>query len=102
MFRLVSYSDRSAPALSIGCLPAAVFGVVVGTPVVFTPHQSLPLFPSILVLGVLCGLITWATHATVRMLAAHGRAAAWGVAAGFVLAAALVAALVALLITVTT
>ena len=97
---LMSYGDRAA-SLSIGCLPATVFGAVIGS-VAFIPHQRFSLLPFILVLGALCGLITWATNATVPKMAQRGRGAAWGVAAGFLLAGFLGATLCALLIVSTT
>jgi hypothetical protein len=101
----VSYSERSSPTINIGCLPAGIFGLLIGAPVAFMsvmgecvdangslascPHKRLDLLAIALIIAAACLLITWTTNHMVRRLTHRGRGAAWGVAAGFALATAL-------------
>ena len=64
------------------------------------PNERLALLAIVAVTASLCLLITWATNRMVRQLAERGRHAAWGVAAGFALAACLVGLLYALLLVI--
>jgi hypothetical protein len=102
----MAYRDQPAPILKLGCLPAAAFGVVVGLPAAFgalvgecvdqsgsvgnCPNEGWSLLLIITVVGSLCALITWVTNRVVGLLKQRGQFAAWGVATGFALAAALV------------
>jgi len=112
----MSYKQPSSLTLGVGCLPAAIFGLMVGAPAAFLtvmgecvgknghvgscPHERLELLTIVLVTGALCLLITWATNRMVRGLAQQDRGPGWGVVAGFGLAAALVLMLFALLVAV--
>ena len=107
----MGYSDR---ALSIGCLPAAVFGFVVGAPAAFgtlmgecvdesgrtanCPNEGLLLLAIVTVTASLCLLITWATNRLARTMAERGRGAGWAVAGGFALAAMLALTLYGMLL----
>ena len=106
----MSYRERLPPTIDIGCLPAAVFGVLTGTPAAFLivmaecedanglvascPQERLELLFVALVIAGGCLLITWATNRMVGSLTQRGLGAAWGVCAGFALAAALCVALI--------
>jgi hypothetical protein len=102
----MSYRDRPVPILRLGCLPAVVFGIIVGLPAVFVnfvgecvdektgrtgdcPNEGWQFLLILLVVGSLCALITLVTNRLVSLVTQKGHFAAWGVAAGFVLAAAL-------------
>lgn len=110
----MGYVDRPPPTLSLGCLPAAIFGLVVGLPAAFValmgecvdesgrvgncPNERLLLLAIVAVTASLCLLITWATNRLVGVVTARGHGAAWGVAGAFALAAALVMMLYLLLV----
>lgn len=99
------YRERGPRSVSLGCLPAAVFGVVTAFPATFVvvmgecvgqdglvrncPNEGTYLLLVIGATAALCALITWATNRMVAALVAQGRSAAWGVVAGFALSAVL-------------
>jgi hypothetical protein len=109
----MGYLERGGSQISVGCLPATIFGFVVATPAMFAifmgecvdergwvgpcPHKGLHLLVTLAVIGSLCFVVTWTTNLMVRGLARHGYRAGWGVAGGLVFAAALVALLYTLL-----
>src|SRR4051812_42787549 len=92
--------------MKLGCLPAAIFGFVVGAPAAFgalmgecvdesgrmgnCPNKGPLLLAIVTVTASLCVLITWATNRLARTLAERGWSAGWAVAGGFSLAAVLV------------
>lgn len=113
----MSYNSHSPGTLNIGCLPAAVFGLVAASPAVFVtfmgecidakgnvgncPDEGIQMLGILVVIAPLCALIVWATNRMARALAEQERSAAWAVLAGFLLAAALAMALYAILLPVT-
>lgn len=112
----MGYSEGFSPAVSLGCLPAAIFGFVVGAPAAFgalaaecvgvdgnvgnCPNEGIALLAILAVTASLCLFITWATNRMVRSLTEQGRKAAWGVAGGFVLSALLVGLLYAFMLVI--
>jgi small neutral amino acid transporter SnatA (MarC family) len=105
MLRRMAYRERSSSTISLGCLPAALFGLVVGGTGLFAavmgecaddsggirpcPNEQLTLLAITLVTAGLCLLITWATNRMVRSVVQHGRGAIWGVLGGLIVAVAL-------------
>ena len=108
----MAYRERPIPILKLGCLPAFLFGIFVGLPATLgifvgecldengrvgdCPNEGSKFLLMVLVVGLLCMLITWVTNQLVGLARRRGHAAAWGVAAGFGVAAALFAALMQL------
>jgi|SRR5947209_1335403 len=108
----MSYGERPPATVSLGCLPAAIFGLIVGGAGVFgslmgecqdaaggigpCPHRRLQIVLIALATGSACLLITWATNRMVHGFVELGRTAAWGVVGGFALAVALTFAIVGL------
>lgn len=94
--------ERPFRSLSLGCLPAALFGVVVGLPAALVtlmaecsdesgvagdcPNEGLFLLAVIIVTGSFCLLILWITDRIVGELRRRDWGVGWGVAAGFALA----------------
>lgn len=108
--------EGSSPAISLGCLPAAIFGFVVGAPAALgmlmaeclqadgrvgnCPNEGLSLLAIVAVTALLCLFITWATNRMVSSMVAQGRNAAWGVTGGFGLAAFLFGLLYGLILAI--
>ena len=109
----MGYNDRPPATISLGCLPATIFGFVVASPLVFLsvmtecwdeagrrircPGARPTLLIGLALTALLCLLITWATNRMVRAFAAKGRNAAWGVLGGIAVGALVVGLLYALL-----
>lgn len=110
----MGYIDAHSRTVNLGCLPAAVFGFVIGTPAAFValmgecvnddghvgncPNEGLLLLCIIGVTALLCLLITWVTNRMARAIANQGRSAGWAVIGGFAFAIALALALYAVLL----
>lgn len=111
----MTYGERPSPIVRLGCLPAAVFILVVGIPATFLPllgecfdpdgrvhacpHTGITLLTTIAVMAALALVITWTTNKMVDALAQRGRSAAWGVAGGFAVAVGLTLLLFVLAVT---
>jgi hypothetical protein len=109
----MSYIEQQPPSFSVGCFPAAVFGVVVGMPsailalmgecidedglVGSCPNDWVILLAITAVTATGCFLVRWATDRMVAARATQDKPIGWGIAGGFMVAAALVLMLFGLL-----
>jgi hypothetical protein len=113
----MGYRQRLSPTIGLGCLPAAVLGFFLGAPAAFgiimgecvdesgrvgnCPNEGVLLLATVATTAALCLLVTWATNRMASACVERERAAGWGVAGGFVLAAALFGTVYGLLLALT-
>lgn len=101
----MGYGSRTPSSLNLGCLPAAIFGLVVGGLAAFVtmmgecvdeggrvascPNERLVLLAIVVVTAALCAVIALATNWMITARARNGKGSGQAVAGGFLLASAL-------------